>query len=71
MLPKECMGIKRFHKCECGYIMNLSVLKTPAGYYLGFFCENCGPYSRETEYYKDREEAENDLKNNPSAKERS
>jgi hypothetical protein len=38
--------------------MKLSVLRTPAGYYLGFWCDNHGPYSRETNYVRTREEAE-------------
>lgn len=42
--------------------MNLRVLYTPAGYYLGFWCDNHGEYSRETHHVRTREEAEKMLK---------
>jgi hypothetical protein len=32
-----------------------------AGYYVGFWCDRCGPYSRESGYYQSREEAEKAL----------
>ena len=44
-------------KCEdCGTELELQILIT-SGYYVGTQCL-CGPYSRETEYYETREEAE-------------
>lgn len=30
------------------------------GYYIGTFCPHCGPHTRESEYYPDRESAERD-----------
>lgn len=48
--------------CEdCGELLPLRVLRSNAGYYIGTFC-NCGPYSRESDYYETPEEAEADLK---------
>jgi hypothetical protein len=32
-----------------------------AGYYVGFWCDRCGPYSRESGYYRSYEEAEKAL----------
>lgn len=43
---------------ECWSMMPLKVLLTPAGYYLGFWCNNHGPFSRETRYFKERSEAQ-------------
>lgn len=47
----------------CGGYMLLQVCKSAAGYYLGFHCPQCGPYSRETKYYETKEEAQNVLSN--------
>ena len=47
--------------CNCGHNLNLRVLRSAAGYYLGYFCPHCGPYSRETGYYLTRQLAEADL----------
>ena len=44
---------------DCGVKLVLKVLHTCA-YYIGTEC-NCGPYSRESDYYKTREEAQADL----------
>jgi hypothetical protein len=46
---------------ECGTTLALQVLSSAAGYYLGFFCPYCGPYSRESGYFRSREEAETAL----------
>ena len=44
--------------CDCcGTSLPLEVLESAAGYYLGYACPRCGPYSRETGYYASREEA--------------
>lgn len=59
-LPEETVG---FHgaTCDCGKELKLEVLSTPAGYYLGYFCSNCGPWSRETGYYRDKASAQANL----------
>lgn len=47
----ETVGLKKVTVClSCGNELPLLVLFTSAGYYLGFLCPECGPYSRETNY---------------------
>jgi hypothetical protein len=36
---------------DCGVTPALEILRSPAGYYIGTECA-CGPYTRETGYYK-------------------
>lgn len=56
-------------ECEnCGSHLSLQVCKSNAGYYLGYYCECCGPYSRETGYFKTREIAEGELAKEVPAK---
>lgn len=60
MLPGECVGTDDV-VCEDGHepiTLKLSVQHSAAGYYLGFFCPQCGPYSRESDYFRKREDAE-------------
>lgn len=45
-------------KCECGKIMLYRVLHSNAGYYLGYACDHCGPYSRLSGYFKKEDEAQ-------------
>jgi hypothetical protein len=49
---------------NCGVMPQLQVLYSPAGYYIGTYC-NCGSYSRESGYYRTREAAEAALKKGP------
>lgn len=46
----------------CRNEMRREVLCTPAGYYVGRYCNHCGPYSRESGYFSEREHAEQELK---------
>lgn len=46
----------------CGEVMLYSVCRSAAGYYLGHFCPNCGPWDRLSCYYPTREEAEDALR---------
>lgn len=58
MMPGETIASGASPKCpDCGHVFKLEVLKTCA-YYVGTCCPNCGPWSRETGYFKTREEAE-------------
>jgi hypothetical protein len=41
---------------DCGIILKLQILHSFAGYYIGSEC-NCGPYSRESGYYKSEAQA--------------
>ncbi len=53
---------KRQITCTCLKVLDIKVLRSPAGYYIGFFCSQCGPYSRESGYYPTEEIAEYALK---------
>lgn len=61
MIPGEITGMQPSTTCTCGNVLKLEVLRSAAGYYLGYFCGGCGPYSRESGYYGTRKEAETDL----------
>jgi hypothetical protein len=57
MLPGETLGNGAPKVCEdCGVKLVPKVLYTCA-YYIGTECD-CGPYSRESEYFKKREDAQ-------------
>jgi len=61
MLPGETIHSGAEPVCpECKVELKEEVLYSPAGYYIGTRC-NCGPYSRESHYYKNKAEAEFDL----------
>ena len=59
-LPGECVGKSKVG-CICGTWLELQVLQSAAGYYIGFYCQKCGPYSRESGYYPTQEIAETAL----------
>lgn len=59
MLPGETGHIDT--ECECGEHLPAKILSTPAGYYIGTFCPNDGPYSRESGYYPTPEAAQKAL----------
>ncbi len=42
---------------DCNMKLDLEVLMSAAGCYIGRWC-NCGPYSRESHYFRTRNEAE-------------
>ncbi|MFH1983206.1 MAG: hypothetical protein ABIL58_15290 [Pseudomonadota bacterium] len=60
-LPGECVNEVRTLCCECQSVMDIGVQRSAAGYYVGFFCPCCGPYSRESGYYRSFEEAQEAL----------
>jgi hypothetical protein len=48
--------------CEdCGGPIPLRVCSSAAGYYVGQWCDNCGPYGRMSGYFRKREQAEREL----------
>ena len=54
--------LPRPNRCkDCEIRLELQVLHSMAGYYVGTICE-CGPYSRESEYFRTRKQAEQKLK---------
>lgn len=55
-LPGELKGLDGA-TCNCGRKLVLDVLRSAAGCYLGYFCGQCGPVSRETGYWTTRLEA--------------
>ena len=57
-LPGECVNNTKTTCHECGTELSIDIQKSAAGYYVGFFCPECGPYSRESGYYHNYEEAE-------------
>ena len=62
MIPGETIASGAPDTCpDCQVKVKLEVLMSGAGYYIGTRC-NCGPYSRESEYYKNREVASAALK---------
>ena len=63
MLPGECIQKEETTCCDCKATLKLDVFRSAAGWYIGFFCFNCGPYSRESGYYKSQREAQWDLEN--------
>jgi hypothetical protein len=56
-LEGELKGLEGTTCSFCDRRLDLSVCRSGAGYYLGYFCLNCGPYSRETGYWDTKEEA--------------
>ncbi len=59
--PGELLGVNGATCFLCGDEMELEVLSTPAGFYLGYYCENDGPMGRETNYMPTWEAAEAEL----------
>ena len=60
-LHGECIRDVETSCVECGAHLEIQVCKSMAGYYVGFWCGACGPYSRESGYYRNYEEAEKAL----------
>lgn len=59
-LPGEAREVEECD--ECGMKLPVQVLRSSAGYYIGQWCSNCGPYSRLSKYYRERLGAEAALK---------
>jgi hypothetical protein len=64
MLPAETIRSGAPATCpDCNITPDFQVYSSNAGYYIGTYC-NCGPYTRESEYYESFAEAQNDLNYN-------
>lgn len=61
MMPGETLQYGAPETCrDCLVTMSPQVCQSAAGYYVGTRC-NCGPYSRESGYYKTEEQAQDAL----------
>jgi len=64
MLPGETILSGASPVCsECGTKLQMQVCRSAAGFYIGTICK-CGPYSRESDYFRTRETAQEELDNN-------
>lgn len=58
MIPGETIYSGASPTCDrCKTTPELSIYRSAAGYYIGTYCQ-CGPYSRESGYYRTAEDAE-------------
>lgn len=61
MMPGETILSGAPDTCrDCGIELKFEVLRSAGGYYIGTRCD-CGPYSRESEYFTTRDEAQRAL----------
>ncbi len=60
MLDGECVGFGGVICCNEYNPLEIGVYRSAAGYYMGYWCPECGPYSRETGYYPTKEACLND-----------
>ena len=60
-LPGECVNDTSTACINCGTELTIKVLSSAAGYYIGFSCPLCGPYSRESGYFQSAEKAQDAL----------
>ena len=68
MLPGETIASGAPVICsDCNTEAIWGVYHSAAGYYVGTYCE-CGPYSRESGYYRSREQADKALASGDSAR---
>jgi hypothetical protein len=62
MLPGETTEGELTRSCtECSAELPLGVCKSPAGYFIGYWCNSCGPAGRETGYFGTDREANDAL----------
>lgn len=53
MIPGETVATGAPVVCpDCGeHVLGPREMQSTAGYYIGYVCDGCGPYSRESGYY--------------------
>lgn len=64
VMPKETVHLGAPIKCDntgCPTAKGPRVCRSAAGFYIGYTCKMCGPYSRESGYYATAEAAKRDL----------
>lgn len=59
-LPGETVGPYGAYCVDCQKKLTIDIYHSNAGYYVGYWCD-CGPYSRESGYYRTFGEAEKAL----------
>lgn len=57
------MSVKGKIAAQFGYDLEVEILRSHAGYYIGTASETEGPVSRESNYYQEKKDAEYDLVN--------
>lgn len=61
-LPGEFHDSLEPIECEdCGSKLEVQVLRSNAGYYIGRFCDRDGPYERMSDYHPSEESAQAEL----------
>lgn len=58
VLMGETLATGASPRCGCGWVVVLKVCRSGGGYYIGAVCPNCGPYCRESGYYRTSEAAQ-------------
>lgn len=62
VLKGETVATGASDRCvDCDVVLEIGVYSSMAGYYIGYFCDYCGPHSRESGYYRTREDAQRAL----------
>jgi hypothetical protein len=61
MIPGEIVGDTKTVCMTCKTNLEIGIYRSAAGYYIGFLCPLCGPYSRESGYYQTEDEADEAL----------
>ena len=61
MIPLKSIHDEETDCDGCGEHLVLDVYESGGGFYVGFWCPNCGPYSRESRYFEKRRYAEKRL----------
>ncbi len=64
VLAGETISTGGSDTCDCGIKLKFQICQSGAGYYIGTYCSECGPWSRESGYFKTRELAQTALDNN-------
>lgn len=58
MIPGETVATGALTTClDCGEELKPKVCRSGAGYYVGYWCQQDGPHSRESGYYASSEAA--------------
>lgn len=73
MVKGETVATGAPRKCEdkgCPGAEGPKVCSSAAGHYIGYWCDGCGPWSRESGYFRTREDAQAALDSDPTLRRR-